>query len=96
MRLVGRQKLDDFCREHADARSWIAGWIAEVESASWRTPHEIKALYPSASFVGENIVIFNVKGNHYRLEASLAYQTGVLVVRWIGTHPEYSKRLKQQ
>lgn len=92
MRIVGRKKLDDFAGAHADARSWIENWIADAEAARWRTPQDIKSLYASASFLAENVVIFNVKGNRYRLEVQVAYNTGVVVVRWMNTHAEYTKR----
>ncbi len=92
MRIVGRNKLDDFAGAHADARSWIENWIADTEAARWRAPQDIKNLYSSASFLAGNVVIFNVKGNRYRLEVQVAYNTGVVVVRWMGTHAEYTKR----
>ena len=52
--------------------------------------------YPSASFLGGGVTIFNVKGNSYRLEASVAYKTGTVVVRWLGTHGEYDERNKNR
>ena len=93
MRIAGRQQLDDFVSVHADTRSWIENWIADTEKAAWRTPQDIKSAYASASFLGGNVVIFNVKGNHYRLEVLVSYNTGVVVVRWVGTHAQYSKRM---
>jgi mRNA interferase HigB len=48
----------------------------------------------AASFLPDNLVIFNVKGNHYRLEVQIAYRTGIVVVQWIGTHADYTKRMK--
>ena len=92
MRLVGQTRLDSFARKHADARTPLAAWIAEVEDADWRTSHDLRARYPSASFLAENAVVFNVKGNHYRLVCTVAYNAGVVVVNWIGTHAEYTKR----
>ena len=92
MRLVGRETLDEFTNAHADARAWIENWIADVEAARWRTPQEIKESYASASFLASRVVIFNVKGNRYRLEVQVAYNTGVVVVKWAGTHAEYTKR----
>ena len=93
MLIVGRQKLHDFVGAHADARSWIENWIADTEQARWRTPQDIRNVYASASFPGDNVVIFNVKGNHYRLEVQLSYNTHVVIVRWAGTHAEYTKRI---
>lgn len=96
MRIVGRDGLDEFCRAHADARSWIANWLADAEAAQWRTSQDIKRSYASASFLPENLVIFNVKGNRYRLEVQVAYRTGIVVVRWFGTHAEYTKRVSEK
>ena len=91
MRILGRDKLDAFVKAHADARAWIENWIGEAERTRWKTPQEIKNLYSSASFLAGNIVIFNVKGNHYRMETLIAYNTETVIVRWIGTHAEYDK-----
>ena len=93
MRIAGREKLDDFVRAHADTRAWIENWIADTEKALWRTSRDIKSSYASASFLAGNVVIFNVKGNHYRLEVLVAYNTGVVVIRWAGTHAQYTKRI---
>lgn len=93
MILAGREILDEFSLEHADARSWIDNWIADAEPTVWKTPQDIKSNYASASFLADNIVIFNVKGNRYRLEVRIAYNTGIVVVRWAGTHAEYTKRM---
>jgi mRNA interferase HigB len=92
MKVVGRDKLAAFAQKHADARPWIEVWLAEAERTLWRTPHEIKERYRTVSFLAGNIVIFNVRGNNYRLEVQVAYKTSTVVVRWIGTHEEYTKR----
>jgi len=68
MRLVGREKLDEFSGAHADARSWIENWIFDTEQARWRTPQDIKRAYASASFLvahgGQNIVV-TLAGRYY-------------------------------
>ena len=92
MRILGRDKLDAFVTAHADARPWIENWIGLAEGTTWRTPQDVKNLYSSASFLAGNVVIFNVKGNHYRMETRIAYNTGTVIVRWAGTHAEYDKR----
>jgi len=94
MRVVGRDRLDIFCRRHADARPWLENWLADAESAEWHNPDDIKRRYASASFLAANVVIFNVKGNRYRFEVQVAYKTGVIVVRWLGTHAEYTQRMR--
>lgn len=92
MLIVGRKKLDEFAGLHADARPWIENWIADTKAARWLTPQDIKSRYASVSFLAANVIIFNVKGRKYRLEVQVAYNTGVVIVRWAGTHAEYTKR----
>lgn len=92
MKIVGRDRLDAFCKKHTDARLWIESWLHEAESVAWTGPHDLKARYASVSFLADNRVIFNVKGNNYRMETLIAYKTGVVVVAWIGTHAEYDER----
>jgi mRNA interferase HigB len=94
MTVIGRDKLDAFCVKHADARKWIENWLADAETAVWSSPQHIRSRYASASFLADNIVIFNVKGNDYRLEVLVAYKTSVIIVQWIGTHAEYDARNK--
>jgi mRNA interferase HigB len=92
MTLVGRDILDQFSRAHADLRRPLQAWVKEVESAAWKTPQDIKNRYRSVDFRPGNRVIFDLKGNHYRLVAVVRYQSGILLVEWIGTHAEYGKR----
>jgi mRNA interferase HigB len=92
LRIIGLRVLKDFCDAHADCREWIENWISDVESQNWKTPQQIKDRYASASFLADRVVIFNVRGNNYRLEVQVAFNSGVVLIRWIGTHAEYSSR----
>lgn len=92
MQLVGLIKLDAFKRMHADSRGSLDAWQAELEAAQWSGPQEVKDRYPSASFLAENRVIFNIKGNSYRLVVKVRYQNGIVLIEWIGTHAEYDKQ----
>jgi len=96
MHIVGRDKLDEFVGDHADARSWIENWLGDVQLATWTSTHDIKSRHASVSFLSMNKVIFNVKGNSYRLEATVAYKTSTVVIVWIGTHAEYDQRNKKR
>lgn len=91
MNLLGRELLDDYMRRYADTRHPLASWIAEVGSARWLTPQDIKNRYRSADFISGNRVIFNLKGNHHRIIVVVSYRPGIVRVSWIGTHAEYSK-----
>lgn len=96
MRIAGRDRLEAFCRRHADARSWIESWLSEVETVAWKTPQDIRNRYGSASFLPGGVVIFNVRGNEYRLEVEVAYRFESISVRWVGTHRAYDERNKRR
>ncbi len=84
--------MHKFCEKHPDCRSWIGNWIFDVSAVSWNSLNDLKERYPSASILAENIVIFNVKGNSYRLSVQIAVKTQIVVVKWIGTHAEYDSK----
>lgn len=72
-----------------DAEEPLKAWYAEAKSASWKTPADIKAVYPSASIVADNRVVFNIGGNKHRLVVHINYGVGVILVKFIGSHREY-------
>jgi len=89
MILVGKRLLVEFSRKHASARDAIAAWVLEVEAASWGSGVDVKARFPSVSFVGSDGLVFNLKGNHFRLDTQINYSAQIILVRRIGTHAEY-------
>lgn len=91
MKIIGREKLNEFKNRHPDAGSQIDSWEAETEDAEWSTPHEIKRRYVSASFLEDNQVIFNIKGNKYRMKVQINYANKIVLVKKVGTHSEYMK-----
>jgi len=91
MKILDRERLDRFCRKHSDARAWIENWLADVESAAWATPQDIRRRYASASFLPGNVVVFNVKGNSYRLISKIYYPTQVVLIRFVLTHLDYDR-----
>jgi len=91
MRVLGRDRLEEFRAAHADARTAVDVWLAEAEAAAWQTPNDIKARYASASFLSDNRDVFNLKGNKYRLETKVNFPFQIVLVTRIGTHAEYSK-----
>jgi mRNA interferase HigB len=91
MQLLGLIKLDDFKTQHADARGPLDAWRVDAERAQWTSPQDIKSRYPSVSFLADNKVIFNIKGNTYRLVIKAKYQNGLVLIEWVGTHAEYDK-----
>jgi mRNA interferase HigB len=91
MRVLGKPKLDELTTQHADSRGSVQAWLKEVEKASWTTPQEIKDRYRPASFLANNVVVFNIKGNRYRIVAKLAYNMGTVKIEFAGTHQEYTR-----
>jgi len=91
MRVVGKKILEEFKARHADVRSHVDAWVCEVEEAEWESPHDIKQQYATASLLGENRVVFNLKGNRYRLDVKVSYASQVVLIVRIGTHAEYDK-----
>lgn len=96
MKLHNRKALKAFTQDHPDAEVQINAWIAEIEAANWKTPHEMKDRYPKASIVGGKHTVFDICGNRYRLLTLINYQHGIVLVQLAGTHKEYDKwRIKQ-
>ena len=83
--------LDDFMRRHAEAREQMNAWLDEVERAEWKGPQDIKERYPSASFLSDNRVIFNIKGKKYRIAVQVSYKHQILLILMSGTHAEYNR-----
>ncbi len=73
------------------ARSQYDAWLHIVGGAQWRTPEDVKASYPKASILKGSRVVFNIKGNDYRLIARVQYQANVIAIRFFGTHAEYDE-----
>jgi mRNA interferase HigB len=73
------------------ARSQYDVWLAIAGQARWRSPEEVKASHPKASILKGGRVVFNIKGNDFRLVAAIQYQAGVVVIRFFGTHAEYDR-----
>ncbi|MFZ2193273.1 MAG: type II toxin-antitoxin system HigB family toxin [Candidatus Moraniibacteriota bacterium] len=91
MNILGKEKLHAFKQRHADVRSQVDAWEAEVAIAKWCTPQDIKQRYASASFLADNIVIFNLKGVRYRLKTKVNYPYEAVLIMNAGTHNEYTR-----
>jgi mRNA interferase HigB len=89
VRVFNRSTVRAFAEAHADARQPIFAWFAEVEAARWGGPDDIKTRHPSASFLPGNRIVFNIKGNKYRVVVAIKYEYFAVYIRFIGTHAEY-------
>ena len=70
-------------------KSALEAWFTEARNAKWKNSAEVKRLYATASIVSSDRVVFNVKGNDYRLVVAIDYEKGIVWIKWIGTHAEY-------
>lgn len=91
MRVISRRALREFWQRHPDAEGALSAWYQEASDAAWKTPGEIKRRYSTASFVGKDRVVFNVKGNQYRLVVAVRYDIEVIFIRFVGTHSQYDR-----
>ena len=80
-----------FWTKHADVEGPLRAWVAHMRNATWQTPSDIKADFASASILGNNRVVFNIKGNDYRLIVAILYPTQSILIKFVGTHAEYDK-----
>ncbi|MBS0590445.1 MAG: type II toxin-antitoxin system HigB family toxin [Proteobacteria bacterium] len=91
MRIVAVGTLQRFWARHPDAEQPLKAWYDEARHAAWTAPKEVKARYASASFVGRNRVVFNIKGNDYRLVVAVAWRFQAVYIKFVGTHAEYDR-----
>lgn len=91
MKIIGLPKIEGFLKSHPDGKKQFEVWFSVVKEAKWKNPMDLKAQFGKASILGSGHVIFDIKGNHYRLEVKISYQAGVVSIQRIGTHKEYMK-----
>ena len=89
MRLIAIGTLRNFWRTHPDSREQLQAWYKLMKSASWETPNDVERQFRSASIIGDNRVVFNIAGNKYRLIVKIHYNTGIVYLRFVGTHKQY-------
>ena len=91
MRVIAKKILREFWEKHNDCEQQLKAWFQEASKADWKSPNEVKSEYPSASIVGNDRIVFNIKGNTYRLIVKINFDYQMVWVRFIGTHAEYDK-----
>jgi len=91
MRVISVKTLKEFWKKpgSGDSEQSLRAWYAEAKEAEWTGPNDIKKRYHSASIIGNNRVVFNIKGNKYRLIVAIKYEFGIVYIRFVGTHKEY-------
>ncbi|MEH2382765.1 MAG: type II toxin-antitoxin system HigB family toxin [Nostoc sp.] len=91
MRIIARSTLREFWEVHTEIEQALRAWIDDVAQANWQSPADIKSVYANASFIANNRVVFNIKGNKYRLIVHVRYDISIIFIRFVGSHAEYDK-----
>ena len=91
MRIIAKKTLRQFWESHPDAEEPLLAWYREVEKEDWDTPAKVKQKYANASIVGNSRVVFNIRGNAYRLIVAINYPYRVVYIRCVATHAEYDQ-----
>ena len=91
MKVAAVSTLSRSWERHPDSENPLKAWYDEARNAAWTTPPDIRDHYASASFVGHNRVVFNIKGNDCRLIVAVAYRFQAVYIKFIGTHAEYDR-----
>jgi mRNA interferase HigB len=91
MNVVTKRTLEAFWTKHPQAETPLRAWLSIARASEWKTMHDIKAIFGSADPVGDNRVVFNIKGNDYRLVVRISFTYKQLLVKFVGTHAEYDK-----
>jgi mRNA interferase HigB len=93
MRLIKEKTLSDYCRlgKYKQVEEPLKAWIYEVKYSTWNNANELKVKYRNASIISSKRVVFNIKGNDYRLIVDVEYKLKIVFIVWFGTHEEYDK-----
>jgi len=91
LRVLAKKILRAFWEEHPDTEQQLKSWYQEALKGSWPNPNHVSKKYPNARILPSNRVIFNIKGNQYRLVVRVNYKYKMVYVRFIGSHADYDK-----
>jgi len=90
-RIISKKILRDFWERYPDSEQYIKTWYEIIKNSNWKRPDEIKKTYANASILKNNRVVFNIKGNSYRLIVKFNFERQWAFIRFVGTHKEYNK-----
>jgi mRNA interferase HigB len=91
MRVIAKKMLREFWETHGDVEQALKAWYQDAKNADWKGPNDIKKTYASASIIANNRVVFNIRGNTYRLVVAINYEFSIVYIRFVGTHKEYDQ-----
>lgn len=91
MRVFAKKILGEFWEKHPDCEQQLKAWFQEASQAEWQNNNVLKSKYPLASLLADYKIVFNIKGNHYRLIMKMNYDYQMIRIRFIGTFAAYDK-----
>ena len=91
MRIISKKILRDFCEKNPTVEQQLKFWHKETCNSEWKNAHDVKRDFPSASILRDQRVVFNIKGNGYRLIVRINYSYQMVWIRFVGTHAEYDQ-----
>lgn len=93
MRLIKEKTLNEYCKliKYKQAEESVKAWIYEIRFSTWKNANELKSKYGNASIISAKRVVFNIKGNDFRLIVDIEYKLKIVFIVWFGTHKEYDK-----
>lgn len=91
MRVISKKSLVVFYQNHKDAETALEEWYQKAVDADWENFAQVRQTFNSADYIGNNRVVFNIKGNQYRLVTLVLFKIKMIYIRFIGTHKEYEQ-----
>ena len=91
LRIIKVSTLKEYWEKLPEVEQPLKAWVAEAKNAEWKKSTDVVQHYGTADPIPGNRVVFNIKGNQYRLVVKIHYNTGIIYIRFIGTHAEYDK-----
>ena len=91
MVIISKTKINDFICVHVDAEESLMKWYITTKQANWRNFAELKQIFGTSDSVGNDLYVFNIKGNRYRLIVRIIFGARTIFIKFIGTHAEYDK-----
>ena len=91
MNVISFRKLKEFYEIHPDVKAYLTAWFKKVRQTDWKDFNALKTDFRSADMIADNRVIFNIKGNHYRMVTRISFEHKRIMIKWLGTHAEYDR-----
>lgn len=91
MRIIARNTLIKYWKRIPETEQPLKAWYQEISNANWNSHNELKKQFVNASIITNKRIVFNIKGNKYRLIVDIEYKIGIVFIVWVGTHKQYDK-----